>query len=610
MTRSPACARRRPTRWALVITATMTATLALPGAAFGADGPRSTAGPSPLAVESRLAGTLPIRGLDLDAATIPVLQARIAAGRLTSAQLVGAYQARIDALDADLGAVLARNPDAAAEAAASDAYRAEHGPRSALEGIPVLLKDNVDTRDLPTTAGSRALLGNEPGDATITSRLRAAGAIIIGKANLSEWANFRGYGSTSGWSGVGGQTANPYVLDRNPCGSSAGSAAGVAASLAQVSIGTETNGSIVCPSAANGVVGVKPTLGLVPRTGIVPISADQDTAGPIARHAVDAALLLQVISGVDPLDAATEEIPADVRQQIAGSPTDLVGALGRASLKHQRLGVWTLSPEEAAAVGPDTVAVYAAAQAAARKAGATLVPVALPDQDEIGNDSFTALLSEFDRDLGAYLAASPGDHPEDLQGVVDLDASDPVELAYFGQELFVDAIAAPPADDPAIVAARENARTLARASIDDTLAQGPGAADDLDAIMALTNSPAWKTRYLSVDGEADRFAYASSTPAAVAGYPNVTVPAGFAGPQGALPVGVSFIGGRWQDAKTIGLAGAFETAARARRAPGYLPTVGDPQPAAPAQQRSRPVAPQGGAGGALTPGASGWRSTL
>ena len=574
--RGPTRSRRRPTRWALVITATLSVTLALPGAAFGADdGSSSVAGLSPLAAESQLAGTLPIRGLDLDAATIPVLQARIAAGRLSSAQLVGAYQARIDALDADLGAVLARNPSAAADAAASDAHRAAHGPRSALEGIPILLKDNVDTRDLPTTAGSRALLGNEPDDATITSRLRAAGAIVIGKANLSEWANFRGNGSTSGWSGVGGQTANPYVLDRNPCGSSAGSAAGVAASLAQVSIGTETNGSIVCPSAANGVVGIKPSLGLVSRTGIVPISAEQDTAGAIGRHVVDAALVEQVISGVDPLDPATAEIPPALVKNLGTDPRVIVAGLAGASLEGARIGVWTLTPDEVEAVGADTAAVYQAAQATAQAAGATLVPVQLPDQGEIGNDSFTALVSEFDRDLGAYLATSPGDHPKDLQGIVDFNASDPVELAYFGQELFVDAIAAPPADDPSIVAARENARTLARASIDDTLAQGPGAADDLDSIMALTNTPAWKTRYLSVDGEADRFVYASSTPAAVAGYPNVTVPAGFAGPQGTLPVGVSFIGARWDDGNVIGQAGAFENAAHARRAPGYLPTVGD-----------------------------------
>ncbi len=588
MTRRPARSAKTarsvsPARWALVATAAVAVTVALPGAAFGAGGEevRGASEASPLRGTSERAGTLPVRGLDLDAATIPQLQARIAAGDLSSAQLVGAYSDRIDALDADLGAVLARNPRAAADAAASDAHRAAHGPRSAMEGIPVLLKDNVDTRDLPTTAGSRALLGNEPGDAAITSRLRAAGAIIIGKANLSEWANFRGDDSTSGWSGVGGQSANPYVLDRNPCGSSAGSAAGVAASLAQVSVGTETDGSIVCPASANGVVGIKPTLGLVSRTGIVPISADQDTAGAIARHAVDAALLLQVVSGTDPLDAATTEIPLDVQARLDASPRALSASLRTASLEGARLGVWTLSPQESAAVDDDTEAVYAAAQSEAEAAGATLVPVRLADQDEIGTDSFTALVSEFDRDLGAYLAASPGDHPKDLRGIVDFNAQDPVELAYFGQELFTAAIEAPPADSPEIRAARGNAKALAQASIDDVLAQGPGPDDDLDAIVALTSTPAWVTRYASVDGEGDRFAYASSTPAAVAGYPSVTVPAGFAGPQGALPVGVSFIGTRWDDAAVIGLASAFEAASGARRAPGYLPTVGeDAAPAA------------------------------
>ncbi len=572
----PAARRRRPARWTLVTAATLTAGVALPGAAFGAGGEEAGAarGLSALATASERAGTLPVRGLDLDAATIPQLQARIAAGELSSAQLVGAYSERIDALDADLGAVLARNPRAAEDAAASDAHRAAHGPRSALEGIPVLLKDNIDTRDLPTTVGSRAMLGNAPDDATVTARLRAAGAVIIGKANLSEWANFRGDDSTSGWSGVGGQTANPYVLDRNPCGSSSGSAVGVAASLAQVSIGTETDGSIVCPAAANGIVGVKPTLGLVSRAGIIPISAEQDTAGPMARHAVDAALLLQVISGTDPLDDATADVPADVRARLEASPRTLTASLGTASLEGKRLGVWTLSPQQSAAVDDGTEAVYAAAQREAEAAGATLVPVHLADQDEIGADSFTALVSELDRDLGAYLAASPGDHPEDLQGVAAFNADDPVELAYFGQELITAAIEAPPADSPEIVAARENARTLARASIDDVLAQGPGSDDDLDAIIALTNTPAWVTRYASVDGEGDRFTYATSTPAAVAGYPSVTVPAGFAGPQGALPVGISVIGARWDDADVIGLAAAFEASTDARRAPGYLPSVG------------------------------------
>src|SRR4051794_29882233 len=337
-------------------------------------------------------GTLPLRDLDLDALTIPDLQEQMDAGDLTSVDLTGAYQDRIEALNDDLGAVLSVNPDALDDAAASDAAREKHGARSPLEGIPVLLKDNVDTEQMPTTAGSRALLHSEPDDATITRRLREAGAVIIGKANLSEWANFRGSASTSGWSGVGGQTNSPYVLDRNPCGSSSGSGAGVAASLAQVAIGTETDGSIVCPSGQNGVVGLKPTLGLVSREGIVPISAEQDTAGPMARHAVDAALLLDVIAGRDDADAATAEIPGELPDYADLDLDALQGA---------RIGVWTLTPEQSAAVDDPTEAVFAAAVKQVEAAGAIAVPVQLAYQDEIGAGETPALLAEFKRDLNA-----------------------------------------------------------------------------------------------------------------------------------------------------------------------------------------------------------------
>ena len=505
-------------------------------------------------------------GQELDAATIPQLQDAMASGRLTAVALTGAYLHRIRALDDDLGAVLAVNRHALADAAASDRVRRHHGPRSALEGIPVLLKDNVDTADLPTTAGSRALLGSRPDDATITRKLRDAGAIIIGKANLSEWANFRGDNSTSGWSGVGGQTHNPYVLDRNPCGSSSGSAAGVAASLAQVAIGTETDGSIVCPSGQTGVVGLKPTLGLVSRDGIVPISAEQDTAGPIARHAIDAAILLDVVAGADPADAATGEIPAGLGDFADLDPHELKGA---------RIGVWTLSPGESAAVDEGTKGVFEQATKAIEAAGATVVPVTLAHQEEIGAGETPALLAEFHRDIDAYLATTPGDHPADLAGLIEFNAQDPVELQYFGQELFEQAqAAAVPEDDPAIRQTRETIRTLARAAIDDVLAQGPGPDDDLDAIVGLTNTPGWVTKYFSVDGVADDFLYSTSGPAAVAGYPDVTVPAGFAGPQDALPIGISFFGTRWADAEMLDLAYSFEQATHARRAPEFLPTVG------------------------------------
>ncbi|MGY1602139.1 amidase [Geodermatophilus sp. SYSU D00815] len=506
-------------------------------------------------------------GEELDALPIPVLQERMAAGDLTAVELTETYLARIEALDDDLGAVLHVDEDAVADAEESDRVRAQSGPRSALEGIPVLLKDNIDTADLPTTAGSRALLGSEPDDATITRRLREAGAVVLGKANLSEWAFFRGEGGTSGWSAVGGQTHNPHVLDRNPCGSSSGSAVGVAASLAQVAVGTETDGSIVCPAGATGIVGMKPTLGLVSRDGIVPISADQDTAGPMARHAVDAAVLLAVLAGTDPADPATAEIPADLDADFA--------ALDPAALEGARIGVWALTAEESEAVDDATEAVYERAVKELEAAGATTVEVELPHQAEIVKGETPALLAEFHRDVDAYLAATPGDHPEDLAGLIAFNEQDDAELEHFGQELFEQALAAPvPDEDPSVAELRVTIRDLARRSVDEVLAQGPGAEDDLDAIVGLTGTPAWVTRYLDEDGAGDEFVYSTSTPAAVAGYPSVAVPAGFSGPEEALPVGITFFGTRWSDAALLDLAAAFEAASPARRAPEYLPTAG------------------------------------
>src|SRR4051812_36187356 len=322
---------RRPR--VLVLTAACSAVLVVPGTAVAGGDPSA---PDHEAVEHPDTGPAhDIGDLDLDAATIPDLQAGMDAGQLTSVDLTSAYLDRIHELDDDLGAVLSVNDEALDQALASDRTRAGSGARSPLEGIPVLLKDNVDTADQPATAGSRALIGSEADDATITRRLLDAGAVIIGKANLSEWANFRADFFTSGWSAVGGQTNSPYVLDRNPCGSSSGSAVGVAASLAQVAIGTETDGSIVCPSGANGAVGIKPTLGLVSRQGIVPISSEQDTAGPIARHAVDAALTLQVIAGRDPADPATQQLPS-------GADTDFARFDSQAS-RGARIGVEELT---------------------------------------------------------------------------------------------------------------------------------------------------------------------------------------------------------------------------------------------------------------------------
>jgi len=512
---------------------------------------------------------LQVPSLDLDALTIPELQSRIGAGELTAAGLTAAYLQRIRDVDPRVGAVLALDPTALDQARASDAHRATHGARGPLEGVPVLLKDNIGSAGLPTTAGSRALLGNLAPDASLTAQLREAGAVVIGKANLSEWANFRSTSSTSGWSGVGGQTRNPYALDRDPCGSSSGSGAGVAASLAQVAIGTETDGSVVCPAATNGVVGVKPTLGMVSRTGVVPLSLEQDTAGPMARHAVDAALAMEALDATDPADPATLERPDGVDtafgRLVEGNGPSLAGA---------RFGYWVLDAEQSAAVDDDVEAVYAAAVEQLRRSGAAAVPVELPDQDAVGAGEGLALGPEFARDIATYLAGRPGEVPDDLAALVASNAADPVELALFGQETFEAALAGPGADSAQVAAAREEARRLARASIDSALAQGPGADDDLDAVVALTGTPPDLLSYQNTDGEPPAFTYASSTPAAVAGYPAVTVPAGYAGPSAALPVGVTFFGARWDDVEVLGYAAAFEAETQARRAPTLPATVG------------------------------------
>ena len=488
---------------------------------------------------------------NLDAATIPLLQREMRHGQLTSVRLTRAYLHRIRALDGRLNAVLAVNPNALRQAAASDRHRRTNGVRSPLEGVPVLLKDNIDTRAQGATAGSRALRFSKPDDATIARKLREAGAVVIGKANLSEWANFRSTNSTSGWSALGGLTANPYVLDRNACGSSSGSAVGVAASLAQVAVGTETDGSIVCPAGSTGVVGLKPTLGLVSRDGIVPISAEQDTAGPMARHTVDAALTLRVLDGADRSDPATLHIPATMERRYRR-------ALDADSLDGARIGVWA----RGATGSTGTDAITEEAISAVEAAGGTVVEVDLPHQDVINENEFPALLSEFERDLERYLRSTPGRHPRSLEGLIRFNERDPVELDPFGQELFHLADEAPDAGSPEVEAARAAATRAARASIDETLA-----AHHLEAIMAPTNTPAWVSRL----GGGDPFGFGSSSPAAVAGYPAVTVPAGH---RRHLPVGMSFFGPRWSDARMLSLAYSFEKHTDVRRPPRLLPTVG------------------------------------
>lgn len=499
-----------------------------------------------------------LRGIDLEAATIPDLQRAMGSRRLSSVELTGFYLRRIRALNPRLHAVIATNPDAPRIAAASDRLRRTGVVRSPLEGIPVLLKDNIDTRDRqPTTAGSLALARSEPArDAFLVARLRAAGAVIVGKANLSEWANFRGNNSSSGWSAVGGQTNNPYVLDRNPCGSSSGSGVGTSANLATVAIGTETDGSIVCPAGQGGVVGIKPTLGLVSRSGVVPISAEQDTAGPMARNVVDAALTLSVLRGVDPRDPATASSAPYLG-------ADYLRKLSPGALRGKRIGLWL------AGTGVENVPAVARVMtettAALTRLGATVVPADLPYLDQIGEPEFAALLTEFKHDINAYLAARPGPHPRNLAGLIGFNRRlAAVELKYFGQETFEQAQeTSGDLTDPAYREQRRTATSLARRSIDETIARL-----DLDAIVAPTNGPAWLTRLPGGD-TFDEFV-SSSTPPAASGYPAITVPAGFAGE---FPIGVSFLGGRYQEAKLLPLAYAFERGTQERRAPRFLPTL-------------------------------------
>lgn len=481
-----------------------------------------------------------LAGLVMERVTIPQLQAAMNSGRLSSAMLTNFYLDRINRIDPLVNAVLAVNGNARSQAADSDRVRRSSGPRSLLEGIPVLLKDNIDTADQGATAGSEALLLARPDDAELVQQLRAAGAVIIGKANLSEWANFRDFNSTSGWSAVGGQTNNPYVLDRNPCGSSSGSGAGVAASLAVVAIGTETDGSIVCPAGQNGVVGHKPTLGLVSGDGVVPISSEQDTAGPMARNVTDAAIVLDVIDG-------------------AGE--DYTDALDPGALQGARIGVWTSATGDSS---PEVDALFQETIARLQQQGATTVEVEPPLQDRINANEFPALLVEFADEIDRYLAATPGPHPNNLAQLIAFNRlRAETELRYFGQDIFELALATGgDVDDPAYQRARLTATRSAQTSINSTLARY-----NLDAIVAPTNSPAWLTTL----GEGDAFEFGSSGPAAVAGYPNVSVPMGYVG---VLPIGMSVFAGAGDDATVLGLAYAWEQATQVRRPPTYLPTIG------------------------------------
>ncbi len=512
---------------------------------------------SPSAAARPAPAVATLHGINLDSSTVLDLQRDMNSHRLNSVALTAFYLARIHQLNPSLHAVIETNPDALRDAVASDAQRRRHGARSALEGIPVLLKDNVGTGDREhTTAGSFALIGDNPADAFLVGKLRAAGAIVLGKANLSEWANFRSTTSSSGWSARGGQTNNPYVLDRNPCGSSSGSAAAAAADLAMVTIGTETDGSIVCPSGANDDVGIKPTVGLVSRTGVVPISAEQDTAGPITRNMTDAAAVLSVIQGVDPADSATTAAGPFVHR-------NYLSDLNSQALRGKRIGVWRGGGDVA-----EVNTVTDATIAELRSLGATVIDnVDLPGLDDAFNNEFPALLVEFKHDINAYLAATPGHHPADLAGLIDFDnAHASVEMPFFQQEIF-DMAQATNGDltDPTYMQERATATGSARNAIDSALA-----ANHLDAIVAPTNGPAWVTNHATGD-DFTNFVSASG-PAAIAGYPDLTVPAGYTN-GGVLPIGMSFFGTAFSEPSLIAMGYAFEQATHARHTPSFLPTL-------------------------------------
>ncbi len=486
------------------------------------------------------------------------LSADLASGHTTSAELVGFYLDRIEKIDRSgptLRSVLAENPDALADAKALDAERAATGSRGPLHGIPILVKDNIETLDpLPTTAGSMALLANMSGrDAPIVSRLRAAGAVILGKTNLSEWANMRGSRSVSGWSGVGGLTRNPYALDRSPCGSSSGSGAAVAAGLAAAAIGTETDGSITCPASVNGIVGFKPTLGLLSRTHIVPLAHSQDTPGPMARSVRDAAMLLTVMAGSDGLDSATLQADRHV--------TDFTKALDVRALEGKRIGVMRFE----AGFHPETDAVFAHALEVLRAAGATLVEIPyLQGVDAIGDAETLVLTTELKADLGAYLAGTPkAVASRSLADLIGFNlAHRDRELAVFGQELFEKAEATRGLEDPAYLAALATSRRLAGVEGIDHMLAGA----KLDALVAPTAGPAWVVDTVNGDHPSGQ----TSTLPAVAGYPHLSVPMGAVF---GLPVGLSIIGPAWSDARVLAYGYAFEQRLGLHQAPGFAASL-------------------------------------
>jgi amidase len=501
-----------------------------------------------------------VKPFELDELSVRQLQGGMESGRFTALSLTRKYLGRIEKLDKAgpaINAVIEINPDALDIARSLDNERKSRGPRGPLHGVPVLLKDNLDTCDrMMTTAGSLALLGSiAKRDAFVVQRLRQAGAVILGKTNLSEWANFRSSRSTSGWSGRGGQTRNPYVLDRNPSGSSSGSAVAVAANLCALAVGTETDGSILSPSSYTGIVGIKPTVGLVSRSGIIPIALSQDTAGPMARTVTDAAILLGAMTGVDQRDETTAQSTGKFHR-------DYTPFLDPRGLRGARLGI----ARKFFRLHKDAVRLIDSAVAEMKRLGAILVdPADLATHDQLDEVEFEVLLYEFKTGLQEYLAdVGPKVSIRTLKDVIEFNERNrQQEMPFFGQETFLRAEAKGPLSEPAYLEALANCRRLSRTEGIDAVMD----THRLDAIIAPTTGPAHVTDFV----HGDRSTGGSSSPAAVAGYPSVTVPTGFVS---GLPVGISFFGRAFSEPLLIKLAFAFEQATKFRKPPGFLPTVG------------------------------------
>jgi amidase len=499
------------------------------------------------------------QAFELDELTVDDLQKGMTSGKYSAQSLTQIYLTRIEAIDKNgpaIKSVIEVNPDALAIARALDNERKAGRLRSRLHGVPVLIKDNIDTHDrMTTTAGSLALGGSIPlQDAFVAKKLRDAGAVIIGKTNLSEWANFRSSHSSSGWSGRGGQTKNPYVLDRNPCGSSSGTGAAIAANLAAIGVGTETDGSVVCPSNANSLVGIKPTLGLISRAGIIPIAHSQDTAGPMCRSVTDATILLGALSGIDQRDSVT-------RTSTGKSSSDYTRVLDVNGLKGARIGVHRKAFGFNDAVDrlmKDCIDII-------KSRGATVIdPADIPTQGKFDDSELEVLLYEFKADLNAYLASlGPRAPIKSLKEIIDFNEQyRDREMPFFGQDLLIKAQAKGPLTEKAYKnALAKNLRLSRKEGIDLVMDK-----HKLDALIAPTGGPPWPTDWVN----GDHFTGGYSSVSAVAGYPHITVPAGYLF---GLPVGISFFGRAWSEGTLIKFAYAFEQATKARRAPQFLATA-------------------------------------